>query len=91
MPLGEATARASSGVTAPGLSRRSTTTISLPMPFILANVWLASVLMDIPTGLSRYMASNRGLASAADPKSLLPQLAQCGESVSVASAEREGP
>jgi hypothetical protein len=47
--------------------------------------------MDIPTGLSRYMANNRGLASAADPKSLRLQAAQCGESVSVAFAEREGP
>ena len=36
-PAGEATARASSAVTLAGLSRRSTTTISLPIPFILAN------------------------------------------------------
>ena len=43
--LFEATARASSAVTAAGLSRRSTTTISLPIPFILANAWLASALI----------------------------------------------
>src|SRR5258705_13905566 len=30
------------------LSRISTTTISLPMPFILANAWLASALMEFP-------------------------------------------
>src|SRR6266403_326898 len=30
------------------LSRISTTTISLPIPFILANAWLASALMEFP-------------------------------------------
>ena len=62
---GEATARASSGVTAAGLSRRSTTIISLPMPFILANAWLASALMKNPDLCLPYMASDAGLASAA--------------------------
>src|ERR1700733_4918851 len=47
-PAGEATARASSAETVAGLSRRSTTTISLPMPFILANAWLASALIKFP-------------------------------------------
>src|SRR6478609_4412908 len=62
-PAGEATARASSGVTAAGLSRRSTTTISLPMPFILANAWLASALMMVSDSCPLYMANGGGLAS----------------------------
>src|SRR5882757_9142754 len=62
-PAGEATARASAAVTAAGLSRRSTTTISLPMPFILANAWLASALMELPELCLSYMANDGGLTS----------------------------
>ena len=54
---------ASAAVTAPGVSRRSTTTISLPMPFILANAWLASALMEFPKLCLPYMANDGGLAS----------------------------
>src|SRR3954451_10561767 len=67
-PAGEATARASSDVTAAAESRRSTTTISLPMPFILANVWLARALMEVPIVLVLYGQERR--------------IGQCGESVS---------
>ena len=52
----DAIARASSGLTVAPESRKSRTTISLPMPFILAKEWLASVLM-IPA----YMANADGL------------------------------
>src|SRR6266536_3270271 len=73
-PAGEATARASSAVTAAGLSRRSTTTISLPMPFILANAWLASALMEIPNLCLPYMANGGGLTSAQGPQGHLTYL-----------------
>src|ERR1700730_910671 len=62
-PAGEAIARASSAVTTAGLSRISTTMISLPMPFILANAWLASALMEFPDVCLPYMANDGGLAS----------------------------
>jgi len=35
----------------------------LPMPFILANAWLASALMKIPEFRLSYMAILAGLAS----------------------------
>src|SRR4051794_10932253 len=46
----------------------STTTISLPMPFILANAWLASALMKSPEFRLPYMAILAGLASDLLPK-----------------------
>src|SRR3954451_18070565 len=62
-PGGEQTARASSAVTTAFESRRSTTTISLPMPFILANAWLASALMKFPKFCLSYMANDGRLPS----------------------------
>jgi len=35
----------------------------LPMPFILANAWLASALMEIPNLCLPYMANDIGLTS----------------------------
>src|SRR5947207_2048254 len=76
-PAGEATARASSAVTPALESRKSTTTISLPMPFILANAWLASALMEFfPTVPVLYGERRR--------------IGQCGESVSGPLLEAEG-
>src|SRR5256885_4832890 len=45
----------------------STTTISLPMPFILANAWLSSALMKSSEFRPTYMAINAGLASGLPP------------------------
>ena len=45
--------------TAAALSRRSTTTISLPMPFILLKLWFASALM-----MPCYMANAAAMARA---------------------------
>ena len=36
------------------------------MPFILANAWLASALMEFPDLCLSYMANDGGLASAAN-------------------------
>src|SRR5438552_10482220 len=69
-PAGEATARASSAVTPALESRKSTTTISLPMPFILANAWLASALMEFPKFCLPYMANVGALASEVNLKFL---------------------
>src|SRR5580704_15035043 len=60
-----ATARASAPVTGPAASRRSTTTISLPIPFILAKAWLASALMKSPKFCPCYMANNDPMATPA--------------------------
>src|SRR5215469_17858392 len=44
-PPGRAAARASAAVTTVGAARRSTTTISLPRPFIFTKGWSASPLI----------------------------------------------
>ena len=45
LAAGDAIARASAALIGCGVARMSTTTISLPMPFILTKLWLASALM----------------------------------------------
>ena len=81
-PFGEEAARASSTAIAAGLVRMSTTTISLPRPFIFTNAWPASALIGrtfSPTLYGERLAPRQPLHMAVGTKRRANQALPCYE------------